>query len=455
VAITYKDSQNGGSSTWPITSGAYSTAVQTGDLLICATLYVQGSGATLTMSDNLNSGNYTNVVNTSYGAGSLQLTVGYKVATATGTAGTTQITVTGGSNGNYAAMILLRYNGFVYTPTPVAADTFSNTGHTSGPATIAGFNNSDAAELLVAFIQTASGSTTFGSPGAAWNGRSGANNSQSWDQILTTSGNAISFSSALNQLDYWLDGIVAFYDAPPVIVPTADGNSTASVTSIATGTNGSAMPAMIVGQLWDVIVLNQGTSGNITVSDGTANAYNFVQQLNDGTNSVVLNQFYCMVTVPISSPVITATKNTGGAQAMSIGVALSAAAGIISPTSPYTANAQSNNKQTTPTGSNSQVSGFTQTAPTLSSVLGAWSFCASKAAASAAGTNFTKIGNNLWSFIGTAASVTYETETVAGLTSFQATFTPPGGTNTYTLATLYNVQVVAAGPMPRLIYIMP
>ena len=293
MAITYRDSQNGGSSTWPITSGAYSTAVQTGDLLICATLYVQGSGATLTMSDNLNSGNYTNVLNTSYGAGSLQLTVGYKVATATGTAGTTQITVTGGSNGNYAAMILLRYNGFVYTPTPVAADTFSNTGHTSGPATIAGFNNSDAAELLVAFIQTASGSTTFGSPGAAWNGRSGANNSQSWDQILTTSGNAISFSSALNQLDYWLDGVVAFADGPPTITlaQSATGYSSTTAVTSQSGTFGSATNAGAA-----IFVVTTNANGNTVqptgFSDVVNGAYIPLSAIYDSTGGIYYASFY-------------------------------------------------------------------------------------------------------------------------------------------------------------------
>lgn len=211
MAITYQDSTPGGSSTWPVTSTAFTNAVSVGDLITFTALYVQGYGATLTFTDNVNTGGYTICQNYNYVAAGMQQVTAYKVCNASCAGNTLALTVAGGTNGDYCAILGTRANGFVNVPTPVVADITSNTGDSAGPATATGFNNSYANEYLLGIVQVGNNSTSIATPGG-WSFKKSANNSIVATQNQSTSGNAISWSSTLGQSDFWMVSIVSFAD---------------------------------------------------------------------------------------------------------------------------------------------------------------------------------------------------------------------------------------------------
>ena len=214
MAITYQNNANGSSSGSTITTGAFSGAVNAGDLLVIFIYpYGSNSSVTLTVTDNLNSGNYVNAVNSYYSAGELQFAAYYMVCNASGSAGTTTImaTYTGGS-GPFTRAYAVHYNGFVNTATLVSADTTAvNSGDSTNPTTTS-FNNSYANE--VSLLGCGCSTTVISASPSGWTNRIVGNQVAIWDQYNSTSGNSVSASITLTGTAYWQTAVASFYDAP-------------------------------------------------------------------------------------------------------------------------------------------------------------------------------------------------------------------------------------------------
>lgn len=319
------------------------------------------------------------------------------------------------------------------------------------PALLAGFGF---------FDNSGQGSSTTGT-GFAGRGLDSATNAYMWgeDRRVTSVGNvAATFTDFTASGDNTLAIGLAFAEpAPPNV---ADGTSSSS-TTVATGTGGAAMPAISVGQFLDVMLLAE-TSSALTdsgPSDGH-NTYFNIRTLDDHANGYIWDHWGCIVTVPLASPVISTTWSGGTPTKAAIAVGIDSGINTAAPFSGINFSGQ--NKQTSPSGANAQVSGSTPASlvnGTYYKIAG-WGFSVNVAAAPAAGTAplaFTQIGT-VWSALGTGACMTYETIDYIGVGSpVQATFTPVTG-NTYTFVAAFNnipLPVFPAGPMPKQIYIMP
>ena len=268
----------------------------------------------------------------------------------------------------------------------------------------------------------------------------------------------ITFGNSANGYNtYHIIGI-AVGEVPSLI---ADGTSTGS-TTVATGTGGTALPAISVGQFLDIMLLATTTTAITETGPAwvgsSGGTFFVIRTYDDHANGYIWDHWGCYVTSAVAAPVIktTWTANPTTALAISVGIISS---GILG-TNPFTnINFSSQHKQTSTNGTDAQVSGLTGAALTTGALytIGGWGFSANVAAAPAAGTGFTQIGT-VWAALGTGACMTYETKTIVGAgAQAQATFTPVTG-NTYTFAAAFNdipLPAFPAGPMPRQIYIMP
>ena len=211
MAITYQGNASVSGSNLPLTTTAFTEAINTNDLIVLLACPVQNDAITIAASDNLNSGSYTVASTANYSAGSMQMTVLYKVCNASGSAGTTTITVTG-SGAFFTYVAAMHYNGFVQTPTLIPADVTTNSG-SSATGLATGFNNSQNNELCVLSWSGANGRTVTTPSG--WTQREFVG-TQLWtyDQSVSFSGTAISASLTLSSSTFWQTSVVGFYDAP-------------------------------------------------------------------------------------------------------------------------------------------------------------------------------------------------------------------------------------------------
>lgn len=456
MAITFQDSAQVNIPGSGPTGLPMNTACAVNDLIVVqfylanATLYLP------TFTDNVNSGNYTVVYHSldSNLDGGLIVGQAYMVANAVGTP-----TITVGASANYGGgyMIGLRFNGFTATPTPdTGARSFSN----GNSATVSGsITNNFANELILS--QQHEG-TTYASPGGSWNQvfNSAGFIGPPYYQVLGGTG-ATSFSGAITS-GFWDLLLTGYYNYTPTLL--ADGTSSGT-TTVQTGTGGAAMPAMVVGQVLDVILMAQ--TGSALTDNGLSDSFPSASQntfVNIRTyddhvaNGFIWDHWRCTVTVPVASPVIGNNWSSAPTKAL---IAVGILNNILT-SNPTSFNYSTQNFQTSPSGANSQVSGYTSATLTSGKpyTVAVWGFSVNEAAAPAAGTSpiaFTQIGT-CGAGLGTGACLTYETAQVIGAgASVQGTFTPVTG-NTYTFAAAFNdipLPVFPAGPMPRQIYIMP
>src|ERR1700685_4751388 len=155
MAILQQDYKAGSAGGGPPPATTFNTACSIGDVLVCQVISESGGNpGTITVSDNVNTGNYA-PLNSYVDAGtSTGIAWFFKVANASGTP---TVSCTESSN-QFGQLIIARYNGFLGTPT---ADT-SMTGVVTGTTTsvscsriTTNFNN----ELLLMGNQRTSGSS--------------------------------------------------------------------------------------------------------------------------------------------------------------------------------------------------------------------------------------------------------------------------------------------------------
>jgi hypothetical protein len=233
--------------------------------------------------------------------------------------------------------------------------------------------------------------------------------------------------------------------------------TTASGTVVSTGTGGTALPAFNIGDCVHVIIMAQTASAltDTGPSDGSNTYTHLGIADNHSTRGFIFTRWMTVVTTAIPTPVITDTWS--GTAKLGIAVAVLPS---INSGSPNVLGGQTQASQIAPSGANSQTSGPTPSPNLLIPVtLGAWGFSVSEAGAPTAGAGFTQIGT-AWSALG-AACLTYETLTSNVSQQQIATFTPIGGSDTYTFLDVFNQigshppTIPPSGPMPRQIYVMP
>lgn len=235
------------------------------------------------------------------------------------------------------------------------------------------------------------------------------------------------------------DDIFIFTVAISLVTDTIPCGTTASGATVATGTGGLALPAFAVGDCIVVLTMAQTASALTETFNGDgSNAYTHLQVAdNHSTEGFILSRYATIVTTPLASPVLQSTFS-GSAK---LGIA-AVKVGSISPGSPFVPGGNAQHLQTTPSGTNSQVSGLTTSANTnIPVTLVAWGLSVNFAGAPTAGSGFTPQGT-AWSAFG-APCLTCETQTSSSLIQQQATFTPIGGSDTYTFLDVFNQLSVA------------
>lgn len=259
-------------------------------------------------------------------------------------------------------------------------------------------------------------------------------------RVVGATGNVQATFGASNPaaFDNFLTAIVVYAElvAPSDTIPCG---TAASASSVATGTGGLALPAFAVGDCIVVLTMAQTASALTETFNGDgSNAYTHLQVAdNHSTEGFILSRYATIVTTPLASPVLQSTFS-GSAK---LGIA-AVKVGSISPGSPFVPGGNAQHLQTTPSGTNSQVSGLTTSANTnIPVTLVAWGLSVNFAGAPTAGSGFTPQGT-AWSAFG-APCLTCETQTSSSLIQQQATFTPIGGSDTYTFLDVFNQLSVA------------
>jgi hypothetical protein len=301
----------------------------------------------------------------------------------------------------------------------------------------------------------ASAGTGFTGRGAIWSGAALLE-----DETVTSSVPATFGSNSTSQYDNIFSIAWAFNVSYPLL---ADGYNTSGV-SVTTGTNGTTMSAVTVGQLLHVLVMVQTASVNtITVTDTLGNTYTANGTGNYTTSTRLYSTFYCSVTNAGTSQV---TAHYGGsASTMAIAVAnvTAATTAIISPTTPYSAGNFENNKQVigASPAANSQTSTNMPSLVVVPAIVGGFGYNDGNNGAPTAGTSpvtFTQVGT-CWAALGSSACLTYEVAQVNTATAYAATFTPIASENAYSFVNAFNIGqpavIAPPGPMPKQIYIMP
>jgi hypothetical protein len=217
MAITLADSAGGfGNVGDPPPSQALTNAgMAIGDVLTCLVYLNQtGSPGTQTVSDNVNSGNYT-LLNTQSDAGSSSRLYLYsKVANAT--SGSAPIISVSQSNAQFGHLCVARFTGFVGTPTvdaSLATNKFNSVSTTAVSCTpiTTDFNT----ELLIcgAFY----GSSIFPSVPTGWT--TITSDGATFYAVVPTSGTNQSFVGTLNTAIAWQTIFAGIYDNTVVIAP--------------------------------------------------------------------------------------------------------------------------------------------------------------------------------------------------------------------------------------------
>lgn len=213
MAITKQDRVLG-TSAFPPAATAFNTPCSIGDVLICMIeLNSSSSPGTTTVSDNVNSGNYT-LLNFHLDTGSASsFGIYFKVANA---AGTPTVSASLASS-QFGALEISRFNGFVGTPTPDAtinaSGPFVATGTTAiscSPITT-NFNN----ELLLT-CQGFNPTNTYTTPTiSGWTALDGGTfGSPSYYAVEVSSGTTNNFVGTYGASTSWQNVFAGIYDAP-------------------------------------------------------------------------------------------------------------------------------------------------------------------------------------------------------------------------------------------------
>lgn len=223
MAITYSNEIFGQGGTSPISTAGSggSAAINPGDLIVAFVMGIQTSGISFAVSDSVNTGNYTLANNNNFSAGLLQIATFYKVCNGTGNESTIVITATG-TGADFTFLVCSHYVGFVNTPTLIPADVTTNFANSAGPAAATGFNNSQANEVIVVGAMASNGGSLSAAPGGSWIGPGAfsSNKVESYCEVKSTAGNAISFSDVMTTTDNWIVSAVGFYDAAANTAPS-------------------------------------------------------------------------------------------------------------------------------------------------------------------------------------------------------------------------------------------
>lgn len=212
MAITYVENESNGfvNTNSATLTCADSVSPTTHGIIAIFNCYNPSLPSGLTVSDNVNTGNYTQSFTVADATDSLcEIAVYYMKCNATGTP-TVTFSASAGLN---AGITIIHVSGFVNGIAPVAADTASNFGSNATAPTVAGFTNSQANEFLLAILATGGGSTLSNPTPANWTIAGDSDEQQTAYWIESTSGNSISYGNTISPARGWLAAIVGFYDA--------------------------------------------------------------------------------------------------------------------------------------------------------------------------------------------------------------------------------------------------
>ncbi|MDE2107496.1 MAG: hypothetical protein KGL39_60440 [Patescibacteria group bacterium] len=185
-----------------------------GQLLIgLVQAYYGGTGSsTIAMSDNVNTGAWTNARQLLDATGSGQIAILYKVTNAALSAGAITYTATGLNSGvTNANMIVAAFTGFVGTPTVISADGATASGATAS-ISIGPVAASQSNELFVTANQYANGITS-GFPPAGWSQTSGLSSQALLYRANVASGTNVSLTATMSAAGSWESLMQGFYDA--------------------------------------------------------------------------------------------------------------------------------------------------------------------------------------------------------------------------------------------------
>ena len=196
-------------------------SVSIGDLLILSYAnYYSGGAASMTVSDNVNSGNYSLIAVSILDGGSPEcVLVAYKVCNASGTP-TATITPSGGAGTN-GRVGYTHWNGFVGTATALTAVPDASSAYGTSTALNSGsFTTSKNAEFVFGYTDT--GSTSYATPptsnGWTQNLNLGQTGTTIYSQIGVNASTVVQLNGTLSSSATWHAITQGFYDlvtAPP------------------------------------------------------------------------------------------------------------------------------------------------------------------------------------------------------------------------------------------------
>jgi hypothetical protein len=222
MAITLADSAGSFSNAGdpPPAQALTNAGMAIGDVLTCLVYLNQtGSPGTQTVSDNVNSGNYT-LLNTQSDAGSSSRLYLYSIVANATSGSPPTISVSQGS-AQFGHLCVARFTGYAHIPTvdaSLATNKFNSVSTTAVSCTpiTTDFNT----ELLIG--GTFTGSSFFPSVPTGWNAVTGDTSAATYYAVVPTSGTNQSFVGTLNAAIAWQAIFAGIYDAPsgpPPVLP--------------------------------------------------------------------------------------------------------------------------------------------------------------------------------------------------------------------------------------------
>lgn len=205
MAIVHAESvQGSGGSPAPATT--FAGAVSVGDILVASILLI-GNPTSVTVADNVNAGNYTQVGSFFDSTNGWWFSIHAKQATSSASAGTCIVTGTEGSN-QFGNIDLDRFTGFVGTMTVEPGFSTNFSGATSAVSANP-LTSGHANEIFFCVMHTTVGINS--GPSGNWI----ANNvGRSYYAIETTNATTDNFVLTLNSSAAWSLLVGAIYDAP-------------------------------------------------------------------------------------------------------------------------------------------------------------------------------------------------------------------------------------------------
>lgn len=215
--------------------------------------------------------------------------------------------------------------------------------------------------------------------------------------------------------------------------------TTASGTTVATGTGGTALDTSAIDDQVDVLFMAESaTSRTATIADSQGSFYPAPFDHQDFTASHG-REFYRWRAHIVRAASLIVTVTYGAAAPLSLAVAL---VKNVIPGTPMTAGQFASHYQSAasigPTPATDLQSSTNTPALALQpTILSVWGYCDGQNAAPVAGTAFTQVGVPVWAALG-AACLTYEQEIYNSLLAVSGRFTPVPSEDAYTFLTVFN-----------------